>query len=151
MSKRSRTDSAMKALAEDLNPGESVEMVSVAMVGQLSVAKSVATGLVVAAATLGTFSAFVRPRKLFVILTNQRLLFLGANETTGRARRGIVMEFPREALSTQTARIKRALLLLPTALVDIAIAGMDKGIRLQFPMPARADGLQLGAALQPTS
>jgi len=134
-------------MVSNFEPGESVEIVGSALVGQLSVKKNLAQALVVSAATLGTIIAWRQPQKLFVALTDRRLVFLTGNLATGKATSKVALALPRTALSTVGTRTKRVMLVIPILVVDLAVKGSDQGMRLQFPAAVRAEGAELASAL----
>lgn len=117
-----------------LQPGEPLEMTSVAQVGSVSVARKAATAAVVGALTGGMVVASVRPRAFYLALTDQRLLFFGADRMSGRPEKKLAMQIPRAAL--RAGEPKRGLL---TATVMIEIAGQDKGLKFVFPRKMRDD------------
>ena len=138
-------------MVSNLEPGESVEIVGSALVGQLSVKKNLAQALIVSAATLGTITAWRQPQKLFVALTDRRLVFLTGNLATGKATSKVALALPRSALSTVGTRTKRVMLVIPTLVVDLAVKGSEQGMRLQFPAAVRAEGAELASALPPAA
>lgn len=75
------------------------------------------------------------------------MLFLGQHGVTGRHIPKIEFEIPRDALRTTATRTKRVML-APTLVAEFALAGSDRGLTLQFPMPCRAAGAQLAEALE---
>jgi hypothetical protein len=141
-------DGVGAAVAPQLAEGERVEIVSVAQVGQVSTAKVMATGLAVAALTAGTLAVYRTPKKRFVVLTNRRLLLLEANQVTGRATGQIALDLPREALTVLSVKTRRVMLVVPTLAVELAVADLEKGLKLVFPTPARADGQIIAESLR---
>jgi hypothetical protein len=127
--------------APHLRPGEQIEITAYANVGSVSVKRVVATAAVVAVATAGMFTAFARPRKTYLALTSQRLIFFDGETMSGRPGK-LLFALPREAVSVAGAD-KGPLSLK----VELAIQGQDKGFRLVFPTVARKDGEQVAAAL----
>jgi hypothetical protein len=141
------SDALSAAVAPHLSEGERVEITSIAQVGQLSLAKSMATAAAVAVVTVGVLTVYRTPQKRFIVLTSQRLLLMEGNSVTGRPTGEVVLDLPRTALTVVSARQRLALLVIPTFVVGLAIAGNDKGLKLVFPMPARTDGRQIADSL----
>jgi len=140
--KDKRAQMLAEKAAAHLRPGEQIEISAYANVGTVSVKRVVATAAVVAVATAGMFTAVVHPRKTYLALTSQRLLFFDVNSATGRPGK-LLFTLPREAV--MVTGVDKG----PIALkVEIAIAGQDKGLRLAFPTIAKKDGEQVAAALQ---
>jgi len=136
-----RTDALKVAVAPVLLDGERVELASAAMVGNLSTARVVAQGL----------ATFTVPKRLFVALTDQRLLFLEPSAISGRPTSKIVVQLPRPALACTGTRIRMMMFMLPTLIADLAIIGSQAGLSLTFPVAYRADGQQIAAALTTSS
>ena len=134
------------AVAPALEIGEQIEIEAFGGVGQVSVKRMVATTVVVSALTLGTVMAVAKPRSLFMVLTDRRLIFLEPSAMAGKPTSTIVFVLPREALSTVAAKRQRVLGIRPTLGLDLGIAGSEKGLRLQFDWD-RTDGDRLAAAL----
>ena len=126
-----------EAFAEHLVPGEQIRVVATSTVKQVTAKRMVATAAAAAVLTAGMLTVHVAPKKFFVVLTDRRLVFLGGNELTGRPNKKIVMELPVQALTVQSLRTKRVLLLIPSAVLEVAVAGSDKGLWMQFPTPCR--------------
>jgi hypothetical protein len=137
------------ALRPALEDGEQVEVVCSAAVGSISVARMMGTALVVGALTAGTLIAFRVPKKLYVGLTDRRLIFLEGNIMSGRPTSKVALQLGRPVLASTSTRPKRTMALVPTLVVDLAIAGSDTGLRLTFPTPCRDEGRQIAAALTP--
>jgi hypothetical protein len=85
------------ALGPTLEDGEQVEVVCSATVGSISVARMMGTAVVVAAVTAGTLIALRMPKKLYVGLTDRRLIFLEGNFTTGRPTSKVALQLARLA------------------------------------------------------
>jgi len=85
------------AVAPALEVGEHVEIEAFGGVGQVSVKRMVATTVVVSALTLGTVMAVAKPRALFMVLTDRRLIFLEPSAMAGKPTSTIVFVLPREA------------------------------------------------------
>ena len=141
--------SVYAGMVSNLESGETVEIVGSALVGQLSVKKNLAQALIVSAATLGTITAWRQPQKLFLALTDRRLVFLTGSVATGKSTSKVALALPRTALSTVGTRSKRVMFVIPTLVVDLAVKGSDQGMRLQFPAAMRAEGAAFASALPP--
>jgi hypothetical protein len=87
------------------------------------------------------------PKRLWVALTDQRLLFFEPNAVSGRPTSKVVIQLPRSALTCTGTRPKMMMFMVPMLLADVVIAGNANGLRLTFPTAYRADGRQIAAAL----
>jgi hypothetical protein len=134
-------DRIKKAASPLLEPGEVIEVATVAAVGKVSARRQIATVAVTAILSAGTVTAVAYSPKRPVVLTNQRLLFLDANEITGRPLEKLVGALTREGLRAQR---QRGLLWLKYDLIDSTGAPV---VRLSFPVPNRSAGHQIAAAL----
>lgn len=70
------TSRCTQVVAPALAEGEQVEMVEAVQIGKVSAKKRVATAAVVSVATAGTVMVALKPRPFYLILTNQRLIFV---------------------------------------------------------------------------
>jgi len=134
-------DRIKKAATPLLEPGEVIEVATVAAVGKVSTRRQIATVAVTAILSAGTVTAVTYSPKRPVVLTNRRLLFLDANEITGRPLEKLVGVLNREGLRAQR---QRALLWLKYDLIDSTGAPV---VRLSFPVPNLSAGHQIAAAL----
>ena len=134
-----------EAAAPHLRPGEVVEIGAFATVGSVSVKRQVVTAAVVGIATLGHVAATVRPAKRYLALTSQRLLFFNGEATFGRPGK-LLFSLPREAVAV--VKSGRHLLFYR---IELAIAGQEKGLRINFPITARATMEQIAASLPAAS
>lgn len=134
-------DRIKKAATPLLEPGESIEVATVAAVGKVSVKRQIATAAITAILTAGTVTAVAYSKKRPTVLTNRRLLFLDANEMTGRPKEKLVGEISRDGLRAQR---QRGLLWLKYDLIDSTGSAV---VRLSFPVPARKAGNQIAQAL----
>lgn len=138
-------DRVAKAATPLLQPGETIEVATVAAVGRVPVKQQIATAAVTAAVTglltAGTATAVLYVNKRPIVLTNRRLLILDANELTGRPRTKLLGSLSREGLRAQH---QRALLWLTYNLID----NMGRPIlRLRFPVPNRKPGRRIAESL----
>jgi hypothetical protein len=134
-------DRIKKAATPLLEPGEAIEVATVAAVGKVSTRRQIATVAVTTILSAGTVTAVSYSPKRPVVLTDRRLLFLDANEITGRPLEKLVGALHREGLRAQR---QRALLWLKYDLIDSAGAPV---VRLSFPVPNRSAGHQIATAL----
>lgn len=134
-------DRVAKAAAPLLESGETLEVATVAAVGKVSLKRQIATAAVTAVLSAGMASVVTYARKLPVVLTNRRLLFLDANEITGRPQEKLVGSVPREGLRAQR---QRAVLWLVYNLIDNTGAPV---LRLSFPLPNRSAGHKIAESL----
>jgi hypothetical protein len=107
----------------------------------VSVKWQVATAAVTAIVTLGTVTAVTTAKKRPIALTNRRLLFLDANELTGRPQSKLVGALSRDRLRAQR---QRALVWRKYDVIDNTGKPV---IRLSFPLPNRKAGDQIATAL----
>jgi len=134
-------DRITKAATPLLEAGEVIEVATVAAVGQVSVKRQIATAAVTALLTLGTVTAVTSAKKRPVALTNRRVLFLDANDLTGRPIGKVVGALNREGLRAQR---QRALVWRKYDLIDGTGTPV---VRLSFPLPNRKAGDQIAQAL----
>lgn len=133
-------------VAGELLPGEAIEISTVAELGSFkpvagTSAAGIAAGVAMSAAIGIGVAPLVRRRRYGVMLTNRRLLFVEANQSTGRFLR-MAGSLPREQLA-RSAVGKRVYLFY-----DIVERGTGQRLyKLSFPLPARRVGLQIAAAL----
>jgi hypothetical protein len=134
-----------QAAAPHLRPGEVVEVGAFTTVGSVSVKRQVFTAAVVGIATLGHVAATVRPAKRYLAVTNQRLLFFNGEAAFGRPGK-LLFSLPRQAIAV----VKSGRHLLAYR-IELAIAGQEKGLRINFPITARATMEQIAASLPAAS
>jgi hypothetical protein len=96
---------------------------------------------VTAILTAGTVTAVTYAKKRPVVLTNRRLLFLDANDITGRPLEKLVGAISRDGLRAQR---QRGFLWLKYDLIDSTGTAV---VRLSFPVPNRKAGHQIAEAL----
>ena len=138
---------AMAAVVDgELLPGETIEITTVAELGSIkpvvgTSAAGVAAGVAMAAATGIGVGVVAHRRRYGVMLTNRRLLFIEANQGTGRFLR-LAGSLPRDQLG-RSAVGKRLYLFY-----DIVERGTGRRLyKLSFPLPNRRAALQIAAAL----
>lgn len=135
------TSNLAKAAAPHLSPGEAVEIGAFTTVGTVSVKRQFLTAAVVGVATGGMVAATVRPAKRYLAVTSQRLLFFNGEGTFGRPGK-LLSSLPREAVTV----VKSGRHLLAYR-IELALAGQEKGLRINFPITARATMEQIAASL----
>ena len=136
-----RMQQVSQAAAAHLQRGEQIEISTFANVGRVSVKRRAATAAAVGAATAGLVVVSVRPRKTYLAMTNQRLVFLDGDTASGRPGK-LLLTLPRSVV--KVSEVKKGLLTLQAELV---VDGQDEGLRVVFPAPAREDGQQVLAVL----
>ena len=135
------TSKLAKAAAPHLRPGEVVEIGAITSVGSVSVKRQVLTAAVVGIATAGMVTATVRPARRFLAVTSERLLFFNGEGAYGRPGK-LLFSLPRGAV--EVVKSGRHLLYYR---IELAIAGQEKGLRINFPMSARATMEEIAASL----
>ncbi|MEX2983705.1 hypothetical protein [Streptomyces sp. C36] len=133
--RRQTFEAATPMLAAD----ERVDLITCANVGTVSVRRQVAAAALVGVLSGGTMMATVRPRQMYLLLTDRRLLFFDASTATGKPGK-LLIELARPYVAACPAR--KGMLGL-TLIIELALAGQAEGLRLTFPSPCRADGRQL--------
>lgn len=140
-----RTRQLMEAVGPLLNQAERVELTSLAGVGSVSARRRAATAAVVGVLSAGTVIATVTPRPLYMVLTDQRVLFFDGNR--GGRPGPLVVSLPRAHATASNS--KKALLGLKYD-THLSVAGQEGALKLSFPVQHRADGPRLVAALRAT-
>jgi hypothetical protein len=135
------TSKLAKAAAPHLRPGEVVEIGAFTTVGSVSVKRQVLTAAVVGIATGGMVAATVRPARRFLAVTSSRLLFFNGERTYGRPGK-LLFSVPRDAV--EVTRSGKHLL---SYRIELAIAGQEKGLRINLPFTARATMEEIVALL----
>jgi hypothetical protein len=135
------TSNLVQAAAPYLREGEAVEIGAFTTVGAVSVKRQFLTAAVVGVATGGMVAATVRPAKRYLAVTSQRLLFFNGEVTFGRPGK-LLFGLPREAVTV----VKSGRHLLAYR-IELAVAGQEKGLRINFPITARAAMEQIAATL----
>ena len=135
------TSNLAHAAAPHLRQGEVVEIGAFTTVGSVSVKRQFLTAAVVGIATAGMVAATVRPAKRYIAVTSDRLLFFNGEGTFGRPGK-LLFSLPREA--AEVVMSGRHLL---SYRIELAIAGQEKGLRINFPLTARATMEKIAASL----
>lgn len=140
-----RTRQLLEIASPLLLQGEQVELTSLAGVGSVSVRKQALTAAMVGVLSAGTVMATVTPRPLYIVKTDQRLLFFDGNRG-GRPGK-LMLNLPRPCVSVGSS--KKAFLGLQYV-TQLSMAGQDKGLKVTFPVQHRADGPRFTAGLAAT-
>ncbi|MFG1837151.1 hypothetical protein ACGFH8_01795 [Micromonospora sp. NPDC049175] len=135
---------AFERVAPILQPGERPITATRALVGGFSASRlgtAVTQGLIQAAAgAAGT--ALARTKKQFIVLTDQRMIFLPQTFLGGPGT-GVLGEVPREHIALAEAKIG------VVSLLRLAFGGAGDGITLTFPRVDKKNAEALAAALAP--
>ncbi len=133
----------LDAAAPLLEADEKVEITTIANVGSVSVKKKVLTAAVAGIATGGLVTANVRPRQMYVILTDRKILFFDADTSSGRPGKHMAT-LSREGVSSTEP--KSAMLGLALG-IELSIAGQERDLKIVFPKPSKEEGQQFAASL----
>jgi hypothetical protein len=133
------TPKVAKMAAPHLRPGEVVEIGASTSVGTVSVKRQLITATVVAVASAGMVYATVRPAHRYLAVTNQRLMFFTGRKNNTRSGK-LLFSIPRDAVAV----IKAGRHLLYHRM-ELAIAGQEKGLLINFPTGGRATMEQVAA------
>jgi hypothetical protein len=137
-----RVQQVVAAATPHLQRDERIEIVAFANVGRVSVKRRVATTAAAAALTGGILIVNVRPRKTYLTITSQRLVFFNADTAIGRPGK-LLFTLPRALVTISEA--KKGVLMMKA---DLAVEGQDQGLRLTFPRVAFDDGNRVLSALR---
>ncbi len=140
--KDKRVQQVNEVAGSHLRPGEQVQLISYASVGSVSVKRRAATAAVTAIASGGLLAVSVRPRRMYIAMTQDRLLFFNGDTPSGKPGKSVLMEIPRPFITVADAR--KGLL---TFTVRLAVDGEDQGVKLIFPRPTRDEGEKLAAEI----
>jgi hypothetical protein len=133
----------LEGAAPLLEADEKVEITTIANVGSVSVKKKVLTAAVAGIATGGLVTANVRPRQMYVILTDRKILFFDADTSSGRPGKHMAT-LSREGVSSTEP--KSAMLGLALG-IELSIAGQERDLKIVFPKPSKEEGQQFAASL----
>jgi hypothetical protein len=140
-----RTRQLLDAATPLLLQGEQVELTTLAGVGSVSVRRQALTAAVVGVLSAGTVMATVTPRPLYIVLTDQRLLFFDGNR--GGKPGKLVLNLPRPYVSAGGS--KKAFLGLQYV-TYLTLAGQEQGLKVTFPVQHRGDGPRFASGLPVT-
>lgn len=133
----------LEGAAPLLEADEKVEITTIANVGSVSVKKKVLTAAAAGIATGGLVTANVRPRQMYVILTDRKILFFDADTASGRPGTHMAT-LSREGVSSTEP--KSAMLGLALG-IELSIAGQERDLKIVFPKPSKEEGHQFAASL----
>lgn len=137
-----RVKQVIETATPHMESGEQVIVATTASVGSVSAKRKVLTSAVVGIASGGTMIANVRPRRMYIAMTDRRLIFFDADTASGKPGKEILMSLPLAALAASEA--KRGWLTLKA---ELFMAGESNGLRLMFPKPCREDGAKVLASV----
>lgn len=140
-----RTRQLLDAAAPLLLQGEQVEFMTLAGVGSVSVRRQALTAAVVGVLSAGTVMATVTPRPLYVVLTDQRILFFDGNR--GGRPGPLVLNLPRPYVTA--SGLKKAFLGLQYV-THLSVTGQEGALKVTFPVQHRGDGPRF-ASMLPTA
>ena len=143
--KEKRAQQVNEVARAHLRPDEQVQLTSYASVGAVPVKRRVVTAAV-AAASGGQLAVRARPRRMYIAMTADRLLFFNGDTPSGKPGNSVLMDIPRPFTTVTGA--KKGLL---TFTVRLAVDGEDQGLKLIFPRPTRDDGERLAAGMPAAS
>jgi hypothetical protein len=135
-------DKVARAAEPVLEPGEIVEVATVASFGSVSLARTAITAAAVSIATAGLFTAYTTPKKVPIVLTTKRLLILGTKGINDSPDSKIVGQLPRSDLRARPPHRR----FLWTKVVLTNPEGTPVG-QMLFPLPARGDARLVANAL----
>ncbi|PYC65373.1 hypothetical protein C7C45_28860 [Micromonospora arborensis] len=135
---------AFEQVAPILQPGERPITATRAMVGSFSASRlgTVVTQGLIGAAAGATGAALARTKKQFLVLTDQRLIFLPQTFFGGPGV-GVLGEVAREHVALAEAKIGIV------SLLRLAFGGAGDGVTLTFPRVDKKNAEALAAALPP--
>ncbi|MFR9799165.1 hypothetical protein ACL02U_25210 [Streptomyces sp. MS06] len=143
--KSRRKRQLLEAAAPLMLQGEQIELTTLAGVGSVSVRKRALTAAVVGVLSAGTVMATVTPRPLYLVLTDQRLLFFDGNR--GGKPGPLVLNLPRPYV---TAGGSKKAFLGMGYVTFLSVAGQEGALKVGFPVQHRGDGPRLVAGLPVT-
>ena len=142
MLKDKRVRQVNEVAGPHLRPGEQVQLISYTSVGSVSVKRRAATAAAAAVASGGLVAVSLRPRRMYIAMTQDRLLFFNGDTPSGKPGRSTLMDIPRPLITADG--VKKGFL---TSTVRLAVEGEDQDLKLVFPRPTRDDGEKLAAGL----
>ncbi|MFF8944213.1 hypothetical protein ACF1A5_18480 [Streptomyces sp. NPDC014864] len=140
-----RNRQLLEAATPLLLEGEQVQLTSLAGVGSVSVRRQALTAAVVGVLSAGTVMATVTPRPLYIVLTDQRVLFFDGNR--GGKPGKLLISLPREYVTAGNS--KKAFLGLQYV-THLSVAGQEQGLKVTFPVQHRGDGPRFVSGLPVT-
>lgn len=143
--KEKRVRQVFEVAAPFLAPGEHVQIATIADVGTVSVARKAVVAIVVGIVSLGTMVGTVKPRRLYIAVTERWLLFFEGNTPSGRPGRELLMRLDKRQL--RASEPKEGWMTMSTIL---SIGDQPNALKVKFPRPCREDARQLLAGLTRT-
>jgi hypothetical protein len=131
-----------------LQDQEQVQLMSFARVGSVSAKRKIATAAAAAALTAGVLIVNVRPRGMYIVLTDRRILFFDGDATSAARPGRHLMTVPRGRVTVSAPKGKALGLAIQ---VELTIAGQDKDLKIVFPKPSKEEGRQFIDLLPATS
>ncbi|MFE9171437.1 hypothetical protein ACFYNZ_18260 [Streptomyces kebangsaanensis] len=124
---------------------EHVELTSLAGVGSVSIGRQALAAAAVGILSAGTVMATVAPQPLYIVLTNQRVLFFDGNR--GKKPGRLVLNLPRAYVTAGGS--KKAFFGLHYD-THLSVAGQEQGLKVSFPVQHLGDGPRFVAAFPVT-
>lgn len=140
-----RSRQLIEAATPLLLQGERIEFTSLAAIGSVSVRKQALTAAVVGVLSAGTVMATVTPRPMYIVLTDQRVMFFDGNR--GGRPGQLQLNLPRPYVSAGGS--KKAFLGLQFV-TRLSVTGQEQGLKVTFPVQHRGDGGRFVGALPVT-
>jgi hypothetical protein len=138
-----RTRQVVEVATPYLMPGEHVQLATIASIGSVSLARKAAVATAVGIASGGMLIANVKPRRMYIAVTERSLLFFEGNTSSGRPGKKLLMRLDKQYIATSEPRQGWL-----TLSANLAIEGQPKGLKITFPRPCREDGERLLAGLR---
>jgi hypothetical protein len=139
----------LRAVAKPvLQDQEQVQLMTFARVGSISAKRKLATAAVAGALTAGILIVNVRPRGMYIVLTDRRILFFDGDISSGGRPGKHLMTVPRDLVTVSEPKGKGFGLAMQ---IELTIAGQDKDLRILFPKPSKDEGRQFTDLLPASS
>ncbi|HEY2507572.1 MAG TPA: hypothetical protein VGI58_13745 [Streptosporangiaceae bacterium] len=146
---KQKLEQQLQAVAKPmLHDQEHVQLMTFARVGSVSAKRKVATAAAAAALTAGVLIVNVRPRGMYLVLTDRRILFFDGDVASGGRPGRHLMTLARDKVTVSAPKGKGFGLAIQ---VELVIAGHDKDLKVLFPKPSKEDGKQFTALLPAAS
>lgn len=131
-----------------LQEGEQVQLMTFARVGSVSAKRKLGTAAAVGVLTAGLLIVNVRPRGMYIALTDRRILFFDGDVSSGGRPGKHLMTVPRQLVTVSAPKGKGFGLAIQ---VELTIAGQDKDLTVLFPKPSKEEGSQFISLFPATS
>lgn len=132
----------LEGVAPLLEAGEQVQISTLATVGSVSMKKKMLTAAVAGIASGGLLTVNVRPRPMYTVLTDRRILFFDSTSTGGPGKHMATLSRSVVTISG----LKKAQFGL-AVVTQLSVANQERGIRVLFPAASKAAGREFAAAL----